>query len=724
MNLSNSPTLSVAATQQGVILGTAAYMSPEQARGKTVDKRADIWAFGVVLYEMLTGRSLFAGEDVSSTLARVLEREPDFSILPAKLHSRIRFLLERCLKKEPKNRHHDIADARVDIQEVLADPGGVFAQPVSAVELQTKSRSIMPWIVAIIGIAIVGAVVWYLRAPEPPQVMRFDYELPENQRFTNAQVPVMSVSPDGKQFVYATFTGLYLRSVDEFTAKLIDGTRGLPVQPYFSPDGKWIAYLSFMDQKLKKIPINGGTPLVICDITSFVGGYWNEDDTIVFGQLPGPIMQVSANGGTPEAITEATDENHVFPQILPGGEYLMYTAVPNNRVIVQSLKSGETKELFQGIGATYLPTGHIIYTDNDNLYAIPFDLDSLQVTGGAVPIVEGILQYGVSSTGTLVFIPGTSTVSSSGERTLVWVDRDGKEEPLGTPPNSYRHPKISPDATRVALAVLTGDNANISVWDIVRKRLSPLTFDKENDANPIWTPDGKKIIYASWRGGEPLGGVYWKAADGTGEIEKIASFPERALLPYSISSDGKYLANGETIDLLSQWDIGILSLEGELTRKALLNDEEYIEVQPQISPDGCWIAFASNETGQQEVFIRPFLEVEKGQWQASTSGGHSPLWSPKGRELFYLSNDGSAMAVPVETEPTFSLGAPKMLFRHSNVRAGRSEGIPWDIHPDGKRFLMMKPAGAEGSVEAGIMPRKINIILNWFEELKDRVPGD
>jgi serine/threonine protein kinase len=723
VNLSNSPTLSDAATQQGVILGTAAYMSPEQAKGKTVDKRADIWAFGVMLFEMLTGRQLFTGETVSETLAAVLMREPNFSTLPPNLHPRIRFLLERCLEKEPQNRYHDISDVRVDIQKVLTDPGGVLVQPVTAIEPRRKLRTILPWVAvtAILCIIIAGVAVWKLKPSEPRQVVRLDYELPEGQQFSNLLFPALAASPDGKQIVYSTTKGLYLRSVDELTAKLVAGTEGNTQQPFFSPDGKWIGY--FGDQKLKKIAVNGGAPVALCSVAVPTGASWGADNTIVYGQLLGGIMRISANGGTPESLIKATSVTLLLPQILPDRKLILYGAAAGTSqfsVMVQSLKSGQPKELFAGIGARYVPTGHIVYAVGNNLLAVPFDPDRLETAGGAVPIVEGVFrsaapQYALSDSGTLVYIPGATGAAAAG-RTLVWVDRSGKEESLEASPNAYGFPKISPDGKRVALAINTSGNQDIWIWDLDLKNFMRLTFNTGPDMIPLWTRDGKRIAFFSILEGKP--GIHWKASDGTGVVEQIGSVPNRYPLPMSWSADGKTLVTQEIYEG-SKIDIGTLSMEADHARKLLLK-EEYNESHPHVSPDGRWMAYCSDESGKPEIYVRPFPEVDKGKWQISSSGGNSPLWSPDGRELFYLTGtttSDAAMRVAVETQPTFKSGKPEVLFRGTYVGFYPSD-FPWDIHPDGKRFLMMKEAGA-ASAEGG--PRKINIVLNWFEELKQRV---
>jgi serine/threonine protein kinase/Tol biopolymer transport system component len=729
LNLSNSPTLSDAATQKGVILGTAAYMSPEQAKGKSVDKRADIWAFGAVLLEMLTGRQIFAGETVSETLAAVLMKEADFSTLPPTLHPRIRFLLERCLEKEPKNRYHDISDVRVDIQKVLTNPSGVLVRHQTAGRYQSKLRLVLPWVATAVVVAaiLVGAAVWVFKPAKSLQVTRFSYELPKDQQFSDLGSPALAISPDGKQLVYSTPKGLYLRPVDELEAKLIAGTEGDTEQPFFSPDGKWIGYFSPTDRKMKKISVDGGAPVTLCGVVLLAGASWGTDDTIVYCVYPNSaVTRISAHGGTPENIVRGNAMFFSLPQILPDGKSILYTSHSNQVSIrIHSLKSGESKELFAGTDARFLPTGHIVYEMEHNLLAVPFDPDKLEVIGGYVPIVEGVYkngppQYAVSDSGTLAYIPGKTSNAAEPGRTLLWVDRNGKEEVIEAPSTYFMFPKISPDGTLIAYAASTGSNIDIWMLDLDRKTRTRLTFDSSQDLQPIWTSDGKRIVFASNRAGEY--GIYWKASDGTGKDEKLGSMAKGNLMPFSWSKDGKSLVIQELLDAMTTSDIGMLSMEGERTLHMLLQ-EEFTEVQPQISPNGRWMAYCSSESGQNEIFVRPFPEVNSGRWQVSTSGGDSPRWSPDGRELFYLiGNTKAVMAVSVETEPTFKFGTPKILFSGTYIGALPSDGIPYDISPDGKRFLMMKePTASPASTESN--PRKINIVLNWFEELKQRVPA-
>ncbi|MBN1833209.1 MAG: serine/threonine-protein kinase [Deltaproteobacteria bacterium] len=759
INLADSPTISVAATQQGVILGTAAYMSPEQAKGKPVDKRADIWAFGCVLYEMLTGKSAFQGEDVSETLASVIKGDSNLALLPANIHSRVREVITRCLQKDTRKRYSGIGDARYEIEQALSDPSGIFAQPVSTVEPRKNLRFTLAFISAtfIVTALIVGAVVWSLRAPEPPKVMRFTYELPEGQQFTsNIQ---LAVSPDGSQFVYLTTDGLYLRSVDALDARLVTGTDQNSTQPVFSPDGKWIAYWSANDQKLKKIAISGGVPVVLCDKgQSVIGLSWSSDNTIVYSDvMGGGVKRVSADGGTPESLIEfeiakiATDGIPIAPQMLPDGKNILFTSILNltgdkAQITVQSLESGERKVLFDAMGAQYISTGHLIYSHRNNnntatLLAVPFDPNTMEVTGGSVSLMEGLIGGDISDSGTFVYVSGPQGASEPRSETgykMVWVDFEGQETPIDMPPRIYKYPQISPDGTKVALAASRDDNMDIWIWDLERETLAPFTFDKGRDIVPIWSPDSKRIAFYSDREsvvskGAQSGGVCCKSSDGTGDVELLCQSSEGVVMPMCWSGDGNTLLVSQFIDggMVNQ-DIAMLSMNEDPVLKPLLN-ESYLEIQPLLSPDGRWLAYVSKESGllTNYVYVRPFPDVNMGKWLLSTYEGHSPLWSPDGREIYFLigyQNTEGVMAVEVETEPAFKPKKPRLLFNGTYVGAGESSR-PWDIHPDGKRFLMMKrpeTIADESSTEETVaaVPRKITIVLNWDEELKQRIPKE
>jgi serine/threonine protein kinase/Tol biopolymer transport system component len=751
---SQSPTLTEAMTQPGVILGTAAYMSPEQAKGKSVDKRADIWAFGCILYECLTGKRAFEGETITETLAAILRGEPDWNRLTPNLHPRISLLFERCLEKHSKDRYGVISDARVDIQKVLTDPSGVLVKPVTADATQRKIRTMLPWIAA--AVIVAGVAVWILKPsppPEPKRVTRFIHELSDGQQFTRdatgeAQFN-LAISPDGSQFVYATTNGLYLRSMKEYDAKLIAGTDGYSVQPFFSPDGQSIGYLSVSDLKLKKIAISGGPPVVLCDTGPLVfGASWDLEDTIVYSDLQSGIMRVSAKWGTPEPlikveILKARESGvPIFPQMLPDGKTILFTTLSgsgglNVQIEAQSLETGDRRLLVKGgLLAKYLTSGHIVYrsfTNNvRNLYAVPFDSKKLEV-GGQVSLLQGVQDLAISDSGTLVYVPQTAVTSINGTGImqlgrLVWVDKKGNEEPLAAKPDRYGHFSISPDGTRVALGVAATGRSDIWIWDFHRENRTRITFDEGDEATPIWTPDSKRIIYTV--GGDSGNSICSKAADGTGETEKLFTGTVEPIYPFSSSIDGKTLVLWTITQNPINSNVEILSMEGEHERTPLLQTN-YNEGYPKISPKGQWIAYQSDASGKNKVYVSSFPDVNQGKWTISTNGGDSPLWSPDGSELFYRSGD-SFMAVDVETQPAFSSGKPKLLFRgtystlYPSTPSSLMDQILWDIHPDGKRFLMVKPQATTGetSTEASTpeVSRKINIVLNWFEELKEKVP--
>ncbi len=648
VNLSHSPTLSEAATLQGVILGTAAYMSPEQARGKPVDKRTDIWAFGCVLYEMLTGQAAFQGEDVTEILAAVVKSGVNLDLLPVNIHHRVREVITRCLQKEQRKRYGGIGEAQYEIEKVLADPSGIFVQSLTTPKPRKKMRVGIPWLAAaiVLSLIVAGVAVWYLKPSEPRKIMQFRDEIPEAQRFHTMPyggIP-LAVSPDGGHFVYRTNEGLYLRSMDELSTKLIVEAGEDPHSPCFSPDGQWIAYASEADQKMKKVAISGGTPVTLSNDLNIVGASWSTDNTILCGVVGGAygsgIFQVPANGGTPEQLFEAAVV--VQPYLLPDRKAVLFTDGSSQpyKAAVYSIESGERKELFEGITMGYLPSGHILFVQENAICAIPFDLDTLETTGGTVPLIEGVRGgCAISDSGTLIYVPG-AVPGSEGGRTLVWVNREGEEDDLSAEPADYGSPKISPDGTRVALTI-QAEQEDIWVYDIIRENPARLTLDEASDEAPLWTPDGQRIVFASDRGGK--NGLYWMAADGAGEVESISAEIDSVVIPSSCSQDGNTLvltARGRN------FDISVLSMEDDRTIEPLLQ-KEYAERQPQLSPDGQWIAYSSNESGEYEIYVRPFPDVDARRIPVSANGGTSPLWSPDGEELFYR-NENSVMAVTVE----------------------------------------------------------------------------
>ena len=713
-NLTHSPTLSMAATQQGVILGTAAYMSPEQARGESADKRSDVWAFGVVLFEMLTGTGTFEGHTVSDVLAGVLARQPNWDSLPPNLHPRIRLLLERCLEKEAKNRYHDIADVRVDLETVLADPDGVIIQPVGEI-VQAAPRSRLPWVAAVVLSTIVAGVAgWYLRPAEQRLVGRFRHVLPADQFFTAGR-PSLAVAPDGDRFVYNTQEGLYLRSLEELDARHILEGDSL-VFPFFSPGGEWITFYDFADQRLQKIPVTGGPPVTISEVDAFDGGSWGDDDTIFFGYPDEGLMRVSANGGIPEL---ALAGDFSFPQILPNARAFLF--MTQGSVAVQSLDSSEARVLFPGGLPLYAPSGHITYYREGVLFAVPFDPDTLEVTGGPVAILDDFQppNYAISSTGTLVYQP-TGAVTS--DRILAFIGSGGGIEPLGVPTAEYLHPRLSPDGTTLAVGSLEDDGGVIWTYDLSGGRqIQQLTFDGGN-FRPIWTPDGERITFTSDRDGTGAGSLYWQPGDGSAEAERLTTAePGTGHLAGSWSPDGQVLAF--TVRTCGTcFEIWTLSLvDGEYQTVPLYTGEDVVYMSPEFSPDGKWLAYASGPSvTDQDIYVEPFPPTGRRE-RISQDGGYWMFWSRDGSTLFYRSVSTSTgnrlRSVDIETEPDFSFPNEQVLPAEGFTVVAYHRD--YDITPDGERFLMVFPA--DRSADA-LRNTTFNIVLNWFEELKVRVP--
>jgi len=712
--LSQSPTLTRQGTQIGVILGTAAYMSPEQAKGKRVDKRTDIWAFGAVAYEMLTGTRAFHGGDVSEVLASVIKSEPDWAALPGGTPESLRSVLRLCLTKDVKGRFRDIGDAQLAIGafETTAIPQGVVSQPVGWRPSMAVAGALL------IGV-ITGIAVWNLKPETPRSVTRFSLPLPPGVSLTGTATHVVAISSDGSRLVYSANEQLYLRAMDQMGATPVPGTEGAR-SPFFSPDGEWVGF--YADGQLKKIAVRGGAAVNLCAARPPLGARWGADDTIVFGQRDVGIMRVSADGGTPEVLIPLAGTGEVGhgPQVLPGEKAVLFalwaygTNWDDVQTVVHSLKTGETKVLIEGgRDARYVPTGHLVYVLDGTLFAVPFDVDALEVMGGAIPMAEGVMTAGartgaahfsVSDTGALVYVTGGS--SDLGGRTLVWVDRDGNEEALAAEARPYVQPRISPDGDRLAVAIRDQEN-DIWIWHFARETLTRLTFSPGVDAYPVWTPNGTQVAFGSQRDANV--DLYWKAADGTGMVERLTE-SENQPVPYAFTPDGSQLVFRETGE--QGFNLGVLSLED--SSEPLLATE-FSERNGEISPDGRWLAYESNASGQYEIYVRPFPNVEDGQWPISSGGGTRPLWSRDGRELFYLAPGARLMAVSVETETDFVAGNAEEVFGGYFSGEGVSGGRTYDISPDGERFLMIKESAGGDSAE-------FILVQNWFEELKRLVP--
>jgi len=732
--LTHSPTLSMAATQAGMILGTAAYMSPEQAQGLTADARSDVFSFGVVLFEMLTGRQPFFGDTAAAILASVIVREADLGALPPDLNPRLRELLGRCLEKNPKRRWQAVGDLRAEVEAVRAAPhSSLTVATVVAPPLPLWKRAIPVAAASLLTAAITSGVWWSFRpSPAPPPVTRFPFTLGEGQQFSFVNRQLIDISPDGTQIVYAVNRQLYLRSMSELEARAIPGTEtGAGVaNPVFSPDGRSIAFWSIADQTLKKIAVSGGAAVTICRADSLFGMSWGADG-ILFGQGTKGILRVSANGGKPEVIVSVkSDEAAHGPQVLPGGQVVLFTLATANtssagwdkaRIVVQSLKSGERKTLIEGgSDARYLPTGHIVYALGGVVFAVPFDLPRLEVTKGPVPVVEGVrrsggftgsAQFAVSRTGSLVFIPGPAG-TSSGQLGLGLTDLKGISEPLRVSPGTYTSPRMSPDGKNVAFGTDEGKEANISIYDLVGTNLPRrLTFGGRNRF-PIWSADGQRVTFQSDFQGDLA--IFWQRADGAGIAERLTK-PEQGTshVPDSWSPDGKTLL----LDVVKGSSTSLWAFTLQDPKAVPFGNVQALQPTNAVfSPNGRWVAYTSNEGGTSTVYVQPF-PATGAKYQLPTS--HHAVWAPDGKSLFYVPNTGGLAVVSVTTLPTFTFGNPSSVPR-GFATAASADVRNHDITPDGQRFIGTTNAG-QGPPGASSAPQ-IHVVLNWFEELKTQVP--
>jgi len=713
---SNSPTFKVTATDAGMILGTAAYMSPEQARGEKVDRRTDMWTFGCVLYELLTGKQAFEGQTVTDTLAAILKTEPDWNRLPTATPAGIRVLLRRCLRKDLTGRLRDAADARIEIQDALISPAAVEPSTSSTIPARRARLRTIPWTVALIAALIAGVAVWNLKLSTPKPIARTVVTLPADERLVGARVPAAVLSPDGTLLAYTASRGgiqqIYFRSIDSLEARPIAGTEGAR-SPFFSPDSQWLGFANGSG-KLKKVAVSGGAPVDIAD-----GFYacWGVNDTIVF--TPGAtnarnnLWQVSAAGGTSQPLTrlEKGELDHAWPEVLPGGKAVIFTVFTNTNpddaeIAVQLLDTGQRKVVVKGgTYARYAPSGHLVYIRNGTLLAMPFDLKRLETTGPPVPLLEGVQegpsgvgQFSIANNGSLVYLPsGTGGADTS---TLVWVNRMGVPEPLKAPPRPYRLPRLSSNGQQLAVSIFDAEN-EIWIYSFAQDTLTKLTFGA-GAGNLIWTPDGKRVVFAS--GGSGPTNLFLKAADGTVDEERLTkgNYPQN---PGSFTPDGRSLLFHEVHP--TGMEIWVTPLEGDRKPRAL-----HQGATPKLSPDGRFVAYLSAESGRFEVYVQPFPSPG-AKYQISTEGAREIVWALNG-ELFYRVGD-KMMAVEIKTQPSLTVGKPHLLFQGYVVNRG--EGVPnYDVTADGQRFLMVQP-NPQPAASAQII-----LVQNWLEELKRKVP--
>jgi len=735
---SNSPTLSQAATLQGVILGTAAYMSPEQARGKSVDKRTDIWAFGCVLYELLTGKQAFHGEDITEILAAIVKSEPDWAALPAAMPGKGRDLLRHCLQKDNRLRLRDAGDAQIEIQDALTAPAVTVAATAAPTTRGWRGR--VAWAAAGVFVltAIAFAIGFVLRTPNPPQQMRLIAEIGADASLYTAFGPSAILSPDGTRLAFLASGAdqkrrIYVRSLDQLQATALSGTENA-TDPFFSPDGQWIGF--FVDGKLKKISVQGGAADTLCDVANERGGSWGADGTIVFTpDLQVPLSKVSSAGGTPRPLTtldkQTGEITQRWPQVLPGGKAVLFasgthpSSYEDSDIVVYSMASGQRKTVQRGGSyARYLPSGYVVYIHEGALFAVPFDLKRLEVAGQPALILEGVVtaptnggaQFSFSETGNLVYVEGRAGGQNV---SIYWMDHQGKFMPLRETPGFYYNLAFSPDGKRLALEIFDGKRRDIWVYEWERDGLTRLTFAGELNENPIWTPDGQRIAYSSQEKGGTIN-LWWIRADGAGDAQRLT---ESKSLHYAGSwrPDGKVLAFSQQSPGATAFDILTLPIEGDEKSgwkpgdpKPFVNSA-FSEREPAFSPDGRWLAYESNESGSYEVYVRPF-PGPGGKWQISTGGGVFPEWFRNGKELFYRTPDSKIMVVTYTgSGDSFHADKPQLWSPGQFTDRGLGN-LNFDLHPDGKRFAVLKAPGTGQTAAVN----KLNFIFNFFEELRRR----
>jgi serine/threonine-protein kinase len=726
-------------TEAGVVLGTAAYMSPEQARGKPVDKRADVWAFGCLLYEMLTGQGAFIGEDVTTTLARVIEREPDLSTLPRHLPPTIRGTLALCLQKDPEKRLHDIGDVRLALAGAFTD----FAPADKAAGAQPLWRRVLPSAAALLmGVLIAAAyfspdVEPVVSAPvvEPPAqpLTRFTITPPDDTPLASLGGYDVTISPDGRRIAYFAqdlqrgSVELYVRDLDALEARVVPGTEvtntsGGNMNPFFSPDGRSIGFFT-PDRGVVRVSIDGAPPTKILDPPSpaFLGASWSDDNTLIYS--PGRSIQqvTTAGSGTPEALSPDFDvDTYVAsPVLLPGGDAVLFGEIVDGieSVAVMDLTSGESKTLIDGAqNATYSPTGHIVYARGTTLMAAPFDISELAVTGDSVAMLQNVrhpnsltaADYALSDNGTLVYVP--SSGEAGGLSDVVWVDRNGGTAgaPVATSLASPRDPRLSPDGRQLVLTL--GPNGDGDLWryDLGGRPPVPLALASDSRFG-VWSPDGTRIAYVQ------VGG-------GSGADVKIIAADGSELTPQPLRPDGliagpvAWLASDELILIRNPSSPDIITTpvtpDGEV---ATILGSEYLEFDPALSPDGQWLAYVSDRSGTPEVWVQAY--PSGAPIRVSSTGGWEPQWSADGSELYFLQGN-TVWASAVDTSNGFSFEAPMALFTRPFSTMIASNVRSWDVSDDG-RFLMIQ---AVGSDLASSGSESIVVVENWTNELKRRVP--
>ena len=733
-------TVTMALTGKGQVLGTLLYMPPEQVNGQEADARSDIFSFGLVLYEMLTGKRAFEGSTPASVIAAILERPaPSVADVAPPALDRV---LKRCLEKDPENRWQSARDLKAELEWITSAPEPGSAAPVS---LTTTPRfGKLPWVAAGI-LAITTAValgaLWRAQKPADRPLARLDVDLGADVSLP-APVPGASgiaISSDGTRLAYASGNPakLFTRRLEQPKATELPGTEGA-IGPFFSPDGQWIGFSS--RGKLSKISVEGGAVVALGDVPNFAGASWGEDGKIILSNaLSKGLMRIPAEGGPPETLGELGKGEIALgrPQILPGGKAVLFTtltALNSDTATIEVMTLADRRRKIVSRGGTYgryLPTsdgaGHLVYLNKGTLFAIPFNLDKLETRGTAVPVVDDVayeaqtrtaqLDFSWAPSGHGNFVYRRGSGSSSFLMTMQWVDPAGKREPLRAKPGFYADPNVSPDGRRVVLLLLTeGGTRDVWAYDQQRDVMTRLTFGGGPYGNPVWSPDGQYIVIGSFSGG-----ISWTRADGASQPQALTRLERQAgapLAPSSITLDGTWLAFSEGIAPRQIWTVALENQGGQWKagKRERFLENIFDEANPAFSPDGRWLAYQSTESGRPEVYVRTFPPPTSGQggkWQISNNGGVAPRWSRNGHELVYQSGDQILTA-------SYSAKGDSFVAEKPRVWIAKLGGTDWDLAPDGKRVLVLTQVE---TTEAPKQEHEVVFLQNFFDELRRRVPA-
>ena len=719
-----------------MILGTAAYMSPEQARGRQLDRRTDIWAFGCVLFEMLTGKRAFPGDDITDTLAAIVRGEPEWTALPADVPARVRTALQLCLQKDQSHRIRDIGDVRLALDGAFDQATTAASTPTTVVAPRRMNALTWAALAAVIVAIIVGGIGWTRRpASAPLAVARFALPIAPGDTMPDAIKPRLgfALSPDERTMVYSALRKdvrqLFRRQVGELVATPIPAT-DTGLQPFFSPDGKWVGYFSESELALKKIELSGGVPVTITAVrTPPLFGTWLSDGTLVYGMQGQPLTKVSENGGSTSTLFPKEDGEVEFgsPSAVPSRRAIVFASVPGNMIHAFDLDSGKRSKLIPGTEPHVTTDGELVFIRDGTLWAAPFDSRALAVTGDAKPILAHpiagsvILHSEIGMNGTLIYQTGRSTSVDQQTFAVSWVDQHGQAQALSLTPRPYDFPRVSPDGTRLAIAVRTEREKGIvehDLWVYELRTGAGIRLTQQGDNRlPLWSADGQRIVFSSTDDAHPpagnsgtwFGNLFQVRADGSHEPERLTKTPENQALS-GMSADGREMFYTRVVNN-SEWHVMRVSVD-KPNEATPITSGKFSHASGEVSPNGHLISYRSNESGKFEIYVQPYPSLD-GKIAASVGGGLEPIWSADSKTLFYRAGD-KVMAVDITDKPQLRASAPRELFAGAYLLGASASGRQFHVGPDG-RFVMMKAQAPDGGQPTD---EPFVAVLNWFQELR------